>query len=243
MERAIAEGTALLQERERNLEELVRERTESLSWKTAFLEAVTNASQDGIIVIDGQGKETFRNEQAAGLWKACRHPGERADADGISFLDLVKGPSQFKKDAASISGRTNVCLRQEIELRSGVVLDTYSSPVLGKDDTYYGRIWMFHDVTERKRAEETLRDSENKFRDLAEKSVLGISLIQDGSYRFVNEQFAAIHGMAIDEMTDAPVTEARIHPEDRQRCSGSTYRSPRRRPRADAAVQNGFRKR
>jgi diguanylate cyclase (GGDEF)-like protein/PAS domain S-box-containing protein len=227
MEMAIEQRTALLQERERNLEDLVRERTGSLRWKTAFLEAVTNASQDGIIVTDSDGKETFRNEQAAKLWKALP-PGERAEAkeEDISFLDLVKGPSRFREDALAVSGRSNVCLRHEIELLNGVVLDTYSSPVLGKDGTYYGRVWMFHDVTERKRAEETLRDSENKFRDLTEKSILGIALIQDGFYRFVNAQFAAIHGTAIDEMIDREVTSAAIHPEDRGRINGHILEDP-----------------
>lgn len=219
MERAIEKRTGVLQQRERNLEELVRKRTGSLRWKTAFLEAVTNASQDGIIVTDSEGKETFRNEQAARLWSSSSHPMESAKAgDGsVSFLDLVKGPSEFKEEVLAISGRANVCLRDEIELLNGLVLDTYSSPVFGKDGTYYGRIWMFHDVTERKRAEETLRDSENKFRDLTEKSVLGIALVQEGVYRFVNAQFAAIHGLTIDEMMDRPATLANIHPEDRDR--------------------------
>ena len=36
-------------------------------------------------------------------------------------------------------------------------LDRYSSPVIDKNVIYYGRIWTFRDITERKRNEDVLR--------------------------------------------------------------------------------------
>ena len=39
----------------------------------------------------------------------------------------------------------------ELELKDGVILDAYSSPVVGKDDEHYGRIWTFRDMTEQRR--------------------------------------------------------------------------------------------
>ena len=47
--------------------------------------------------------------------------------------------------------------RDEIEFKDGLVMDRYSSPVIGRDGKYYGRIWTFRDVTDRKRAVEALR--------------------------------------------------------------------------------------
>jgi diguanylate cyclase (GGDEF)-like protein len=38
-----------------------------------------------------------------------------------------------------------------VELTDGTILDTYSCPVLGRDGTYYGRIWTYRDITELKR--------------------------------------------------------------------------------------------
>jgi signal transduction histidine kinase len=38
-------------------------------------------------------------------------------------------------------------------LNDGRFLDRYSSPVFGKDGTYFGRIWTFRDITERKQKE------------------------------------------------------------------------------------------
>ncbi len=214
MERAIAERTAKLLEHERNLEELVKERTESLSWKTAFLEAVTDASRDGIVVIDSQGKETFRNGQATRLWKTPSPLRESTDGplETTSFLDLVKGPPQFKKEVISISKRTNACLRQEIEFLDGTILDTYSSPVSGKDNTYYGRIWMFHDITERKEAEEALRRSEATLRSVVSASPVGIALVTvDRNVMWVSEAMYAITGYAHDSLDTDDTNPRRLY--------------------------------
>jgi len=45
-----------------------------------------------------------------------------------------------------------------------------------------------------------IEESEEKFRKLAEKSVVGIYLIQDDLLRYVNPKFAEIFGYEVDEM-------------------------------------------
>ncbi|MCX5818791.1 MAG: PAS domain S-box protein [Deltaproteobacteria bacterium] len=49
-------------------------------------------------------------------------------------------------------------------------------------------------------AEASLRESEGKFKDLAEKSFVGIYLIQDDLFKYVNSRFADILEYGIDEM-------------------------------------------
>jgi len=50
-------------------------------------------------------------------------------------------------------------------------------------------------------AERAHRESENKFRDLAEKSLVGIYLIQDDVFKYVNPKLAEIFGYSIDNLT------------------------------------------
>ena len=73
---------------------------------------------------------------------------------------------------------------------------------------------MLWDTTEHKRTEESLQESESKFRDLSEKSVVGIYLFQDDLFRYVNSEFARILGYAIDEITDKLGLRDIIYPED-----------------------------
>ena len=70
------------------------------------------------------------------------------------------------------------------------------------------------DITKRKHAEEVLRESEGKFRDLAEKSVAGVYLVQDGMLKYVNLKLAQVLGYSIDEMIDKLTVEDVIFPED-----------------------------
>ncbi|MGB9716023.1 MAG: PAS domain S-box protein [Thermodesulfovibrionales bacterium] len=71
-----------------------------------------------------------------------------------------------------------------------------------------------HELTERKQIEEALRESENKFRDLAEKSLVGIYLIQDGVYKYINPRLAEIFGYTVDEIIGKKTPKDLTHPED-----------------------------
>jgi PAS domain S-box-containing protein len=73
----------------------------------------------------------------------------------------------------------------------------------------------FQDITGRKTAEEGLRESERLFRDLTEKSLVGIYLIQDGVFRYVNSQFAELLGYKADELIETINHEETLFPEDR----------------------------
>lgn len=71
------------------------------------------------------------------------------------------------------------------------------------------------DITERKRTEEALRESEHMFRDLTEKALAGTYLIQDGVFRYVNSRFAEILGYKAHELIEKINYEETILPEDR----------------------------
>jgi len=62
---------------------------------------------------------------------------------------------------------------------------------------------------------EELKESEEKFRKLAEKSVVGIYLIQDDLLRYVNPKFAEIFGYEVDEMVNRLEATAVVFHEDR----------------------------
>lgn len=71
------------------------------------------------------------------------------------------------------------------------------------------------DITDRKSAEMALTESESKFRNLTEKSLVGVYILQDGLFRYCNPKFAEMYGYRPDEIIDKLGPSDLAAPEDR----------------------------
>jgi diguanylate cyclase (GGDEF)-like protein/PAS domain S-box-containing protein len=70
------------------------------------------------------------------------------------------------------------------------------------------------EITEREKSEKKLLESEEKFRNLAEKSLTGIYLVQDGVFKYVNPLLAELFGYTVEELTDKMGPSDVVFPED-----------------------------
>jgi PAS domain S-box-containing protein len=59
-----------------------------------------------------------------------------------------------------------------------------------------------------------LNQDEKMFRDLAEKSPVGVFLFQNGDLKYVNQKLADIHGYSVDEIIGKKKRKGLIHPDD-----------------------------
>ncbi|MGA9856146.1 MAG: EAL domain-containing protein [Gammaproteobacteria bacterium] len=75
------------------------------------------------------------------------------------------------------------------------------------DGKVLGYLGTLQDITARKRAEQALVRSEEKYRTLVDMSQDGVFLSQSGRYVFVNRAFAYMLGYEPDEMAGLPVTD------------------------------------
>ena len=75
-----------------------------------------------------------------------------------------------------------------------------ATPLYDNDHNKIGAIKSIRDVTEQKKAIHALHESEEKFRILAEKSLTGIYLIQDGILQYANAKHAEIFGYPVEEL-------------------------------------------
>jgi len=89
-------------------------------------------------------------------------------------------------------------------------------PVLDSQDNVSEVAIFSLKITEQKKAENELKESEEKFRIISEQSFLGIAIIQNGKFVFVNEQFSNMSEYSMEEMRNwAPGEFSKtIHPDD-----------------------------
>ncbi len=74
---------------------------------------------------------------------------------------------------------------------------------------------VLRDITERKQAERTLRESEKKFRALAESTSACIYLIQDNKFIYVNPAFESVIGYSLQELAAISFLNF-VHPDFRE---------------------------
>jgi PAS domain S-box-containing protein len=174
-----------------------RKRAEDdLRRKTAILEASVETSLDGILVVDSQGQRILTNQRLLDMWNV---PVEiRNEKNDEALLLYVVGktqnPGQFLAKVAHLYDHREETSRDEIAFKDGMVLDRYSSPVIGLDGEYYGRIWIFHDITKYRHAQEALRESEQRLADI-------IDFLPDATFAVDREGKVIAWNRAIEEMT------------------------------------------
>ena len=77
---------------------------------------------------------------------------------------------------------------------------------------------IFNDVTEIRRAETALRESEERLSAILEASPVGVSIVSnDGKRKYVNARFAELLGQSKDELVDADISSSFADPADRDR--------------------------
>jgi len=154
-------GRTLLQAIVRDITERKRVE-EQLRARTAFFEAQVDSALDGILVVDATGKKVLQNRRMAEVWKIPREIlDDPDDAKQVQFgISRTKNPKQFAEKVAYLYSHPTEVSRDEIALVDGTVLDRYSAPVRDAQGKHYGRIWAFRDITEQRRLEEQLRQSQ-----------------------------------------------------------------------------------
>ncbi|MHA1933737.1 MAG: PAS domain S-box protein [Candidatus Thorarchaeota archaeon] len=95
-------------------------------------------------------------------------------------------------------------------------IETNLVPLHNPEGIVIGILGTYEDVTERKEAEESIRNSEMKYRTLAEQSLQGLNLMIDGMFAYVNRAFCDMVGYSEDELLKMQPKEVwnLIHIED-----------------------------
>jgi PAS domain S-box-containing protein len=177
---------------------------EELLFKTALLEAESETTIDGILVVDRLGQVLLANKNFARMWNI---PDETIRAKEDKKV-IEKGLGQLKDPEAFLERVNHLYVHEmeksqdEVVFKDGRVLERYSSPLQDSTGKLYGRIWYFRDITKRKQAEAELQASETRYRRLFETAQDGILILdaESGEIKDVNPFLTDLMGFTQSEL-------------------------------------------
>ena len=177
---------------------------EALRESEAFIKAVLDNLPIGIAVnsVDPSVKFEYMNDN----FPKCYRTSRAALADPDAFWNAVYEDPEFREAmknrvlADCASGDSERMYWADVPItRKGAEtshITARNTPVSNKQ-LMISIVW---DVTERKQAEEALRESEEKFRLISEQSLLAIGIIQDGHIIYANEMYSKLTGYSLEEI-------------------------------------------
>jgi len=154
-----------------------RKRSEAeLLLKNAILSTQQETSLDGILVVDDESHIILFNQRFTEMWGIPPELIElHADKPILEFnANKVANRQEFLQQVKYLYENKLETSKDEIILKNNSIIERYSAPMIGSDDRYYGRVWYFRDITDRKQAEVALRESEERYRSLYENVPTGI---------------------------------------------------------------------
>ncbi len=154
-------------------------------------------SIDGIFVVDEKDVIVSANQRFADMWGLSRKEVDGKNDNPVlqTVVQKVKNPREFLHRVDYLYAHRNETSLEEVALKDGRTFERYSAPMIGTDEKYYGRVWYFRDITERKLMEKIVAEAEGKYRDIFENSVTGIYQVTlDGRFLTLNTTIAGILG-------------------------------------------------
>ncbi len=139
------------------------------------LRATLESTGNGILVIDWHGKIANMNRQFSSMWGISDELLlEREEADILEFIaGLVAEPEVLRIRLQELVGNSET--EDILSLNDGRIFECRSRPqYLGEH--IIGRVFGFNDITERKRAEEALRDSRDELEEQVHKRTASLQM-------------------------------------------------------------------
>ncbi len=162
---AIQNANSILLARQRAEQDLLRakealeQKTRELAHSLSMVRATLESTWDGILVTSDDGSVTGFNEIFARMWRIPREV-----MDSRQHRALLEFTSLQFDDRAAFLARIDAIYASSppetidlLELADGRVFERFSK-IQYVDERRVGRVWSFRDITERRRAEEALRD-------------------------------------------------------------------------------------
>lgn len=226
--------------------EIKQARTEA-ERSLSLLSATLESTADGILVVDTQRQITGYNRKFAELWRIPNAVLQTDDDEQVLafVLDQLPDPAAFRAAIEAAYKNPESSKQHILSLKDGRTFEQDSQPQrLGR--SIVGRVWSFRDVTERRRVEQLVVQSEQRLQLVWEQALLAMRLSDaEGNTVRVNLAYCQTVGKSRNELEGQPFAIAyaerdrlqaltnyrrrfQDHTEARQRVANVTYWNGRR---------------
>jgi PAS domain S-box-containing protein len=173
---------------------------EALKYRKALLEAQNEAIPDAILIVDSEGNMLSLNKNFAKIWGMPQDIiANKDDNAALGYaMSVVIDPEGFMERVRYCYAHPEIKAHDEILLKDGRILDRYGNAVIGEDSTNYGWAWYFRDITEQKKSEGIIQESEQKYRGLFEQMEQGfciVDVIFDDKQNAIDHRFIECNPM------------------------------------------------
>jgi PAS domain S-box-containing protein len=183
-----------------HLEELVEARTGALHESERKYRQLVETAREGLFTYDTDGAITFTNHHLSTMLGYA--PEEMVGKNLLLFVDegdVSKVKAGMERRRRGIGDMYEVRLIRKDGLR--IYVSATTSPIMGEDGKFAGGFALLTDITERKRTEQALRASEERFRELADLLPQIVFEIDNQGYlTFVNRSGLVLTGYTEDEI-------------------------------------------
>ena len=176
---------------------------------------LVESAPDIIFIIDLKGHLLYLNKTAQ---KITGYPLSKMLKKNLKEFAAPEFHDSIKKILNKLREGNHIPF-YEVEVISAndekIPLEIHIKPVKDPKGRTIALQGIARDLTERKKVEEALKESEKKYSTLVEKARDGVAIIQDGVCKFANTAVEKLTGYPLKELIDKPIFD-KVPPEDKE---------------------------
>ncbi|MFZ4799663.1 MAG: PAS domain-containing protein, partial [Bacteroidia bacterium] len=182
---------------------------EELVWNQSLLKLMANSSPLGFLVVDNRNDDIlYFNNRFCEIW-GIEHLAEKMKKGELKNNDIIPDclpvlidiPA-FAESCKPLQDENNRnVITDEIAFTNNRTIQRFSTQIRGENDEYFGRFYIFEDITEQKNLLDELSEERTRLDEIIKGTNVGTWEwnIQTGETVF-NERFANIIGYSLAEL-------------------------------------------